>query len=190
MKNSDRAKAIFILLAFAWGLAGGVAAHAAGATLSLSPASGSYSVGKTFTVNVLLSSGGGTGVNAADGKISFDPSALSVQSASKNNSVFNLWVADPSFSNTDGTVSFSGGGTGAYSGDSGTVISITFKALKSGSTDVKFLSASALAADGQGTNVLSGTTGATYTIGAGSGSSSGQSSQSGQSSGSSAAVQP
>ena len=77
-------------------------AHAAGATLSLTPASGSYAAGGTFTVSVALDSGGGVGVNAADGTITFDSTMLAVQSISKDSSVFNLWTSDPSFSNAAG----------------------------------------------------------------------------------------
>ncbi|MGC9599428.1 MAG: cohesin domain-containing protein [Minisyncoccia bacterium] len=138
---------------------------AAGASLSFGPSSGSYAVGSTFTVNVLVDSGGGVGINAADGKISFDPSLLAVQSVSKDNSVFNLWVADPSYSNSDGTVNFSGGVTSAYAGNAGTIMSITFKAQAAGTAGLKFLSASSLAADGQGTNVLGGTGTASFAIG-------------------------
>src|SRR5579862_5886697 len=62
------------------------------AQLSLSPAGGAEAVGSTFTVSVMLNSGGGVGVNAADGELSFDPTTLSVQSVSKGNSIFNLWT--------------------------------------------------------------------------------------------------
>jgi hypothetical protein len=138
---------------------------AGGATLSISPASGAYAVGKTFTASVMLNSGGGVGVNAADGELDFDPTMLAVQSVSKDNSVFNLWTSNPSFSNSAGTVDYSGGSNNAYTGSSGDVIDITFKTLAVGSTSVKFSSASALAADGQGTNVLGSNSGASYTIG-------------------------
>lgn len=141
-------------------------AQAAGAAqISLSPASGSYAVGQTFTVSVMLDSGGGVGVNAADGELSFDPTMLSVQSVSKDNSVFNLWTSNPSFSNTAGTVDYSGGSNTAYAGSGGDIIDVTFKALAAGSASIKFNSATALAADGQGTNVLGGTSSGTYTLG-------------------------
>src|ERR1700691_5073872 len=78
------------------------AQSAGAASLFLSPASGSESVGSTFTVSVTLNSGGGVGVNAADGELSFDPTLLAVQSVSKDNSVFNLWTSNPTFSNTAG----------------------------------------------------------------------------------------
>jgi hypothetical protein len=141
------------------------AQSAGSAKVSISPASGSYAVGKTFVASVMLDSGGGVGVNAADGALSFDPSLLAVQSISKENSVFNLWTSNPSFSNTAGTVDYSGGSNDAYTGSSGDVVDVTFKVLAAGSASVKFSSASALAADGQGTNVLGGNTGATYTLG-------------------------
>jgi len=136
-----------------------------GAQIVLTPPSGSYAVGGTFTVSVMLDSGGGVGVNAADGQLSFDPTLLAVQSVSKGNSIFNLWTSNPSFSNTAGTVSYSGGSNDAYTGSSGDVIDVTFKAIAAGTAAVKFASASALAADGQGTSILGGTTGASYTIG-------------------------
>jgi hypothetical protein len=49
---------------------------AGGATVSVTPASGSYAKGQTFTVSVMVDSGGGVGVNAADGELSFDPTML------------------------------------------------------------------------------------------------------------------
>lgn len=154
-----------LILADLFGGAFAFAQTAGSAALSIAPATGSYAVGQTFTVSVNVNSGGGVGVNAADGKITFDPTALAAQSVSKDNSVFNLWVADPSFSNTDGSVSFSGGSNTAYTGAAGDVFDVTFKALKAGSTTLTFASADALAADGQGTNVLGSQNGATFTIG-------------------------
>jgi hypothetical protein len=153
------------IVSFAMSLGFSTARAAGSASVSFSPQSGSESVGKTFTVNVMVASGGGVGVNAADGEIGFDPTLLAVQSVSKENSVFDLWTANPSFSNTAGTVNYSGGSTSAYAGDSGMIISVTFKVLKAGSANLKFVSASVLAADGQGTNVLGGTGTGSFILG-------------------------
>ena len=148
------------------GTVGIASAQSAGsAKLTLSPAGGSHAVGETFTVSVMLDSGGGVGVNAADGELNFDPAMLAVKSISKDNSVFNLWTSNPSFSNTAGTINYSGGSNNTFTGSSGDVVDVTFKATAPGTATVKFTSATALAADGQGTNVLGGTTGASYTIG-------------------------
>ncbi|MDO8516254.1 MAG: cohesin domain-containing protein, partial [bacterium] len=158
--------AIFVIALITYAFAGSMLrkpASAAGASLLFSPPSGSFS-SASFVMKVVLNSGGGTGVNAADGNISFDPVMLSVQSVSKEGSIFNLWTSEPSFSNKDGTVTFSGGSNNAYTGSAGTIFTIIFKPLKSGSTTLKFSSGSALAADGQGTNVLSGLSTADITI--------------------------
>ena len=164
MKNAFKYGAI-AGAALMLGIGSCLIANAAGANLSVSPSTGSFSAGATITADVMLDSGGGVGVNAADGNITFDPTLLSVQSVSKGDSVFNLWVADPTFSNTDGSINFSGGSNNAYTGNSGNIITITFKALKAGSASLQFASATALAADGQGTNILNSATGATFTLG-------------------------
>lgn len=141
-----------------------VAAAAQAATLSLSPATGVYTVGQTFTARVLVNTAGQK-INAAEGTLSYKPSELTVLGVSKG-SVFNLWTAEPAFSNAAGTVTFSGGTPTGYTGSGGTVISVTFKVLTAGSPRVSFSSGSVLAADGRGTNVLSGMTGGSYTTSA------------------------
>lgn len=138
-------------------------ALASAATLSLSPATGSYAAGKQFTATVKLDPGTDT-VNAADGTVSFDPKVLSVVSVSKDGSVFSLWTDDPTFSNTDGTINFSGGSPKPIS-TAGTVISITFKAANQGTGKVSVTKGSVLAADGKGTDVYApGGTDGSYTV--------------------------
>ncbi len=128
--------------------------NAQSASLFFLPSSGSYSPGQTFTVYVKVNSGGSPGINAADGVIKFDPSKISVIGLSNQSSIFNLWTTQPTFSNSKGQITFSGGTPQAYSGNSGTIFSITFKALNSGTAKIYFESGSVLAADGKGTNVL------------------------------------
>lgn len=135
------------------------------AVLKLSPSTGVYSAGATFTVSVSLNTEGKP-VNAADGLLSFNPRELQVTSVSRGNSIFSLWTEEPSFSNTKGTVQFGGGSPTGYKGTTGSIISINFKALGAGTPKVNFTNGSALAADGMGTNVLSAMNGGTYTIAA------------------------
>jgi hypothetical protein len=137
---------------------------ATSATLSLFPNSGTFSVGKTFSVSVRVDSGGGVGINAAEALLSFDPAYLNVNSVAKSGSIFTLWPVEPTFSNTKGEISFAGGSPTAYTGSAGTIISITFVAKKEGTTEVKFKSGSVLAADGKGTNVLTSMGSATFTL--------------------------
>ncbi len=140
-----------------------ILSHAA--TLSVSPGTGVYKTGATFTVTVYVNTAG-VPVNAADGTLSFNPRELSVVSASRASSIFNLWTTEPTFSNAAGTVTFSGGVPTGYTGTAGNVLSVTFRSLTSGAARVSLTGASVLAADGRGTNVLTGMSGGTYTLSA------------------------
>jgi len=141
-----------------------LAPSAFAASLSLSPATGVYATGQTFTARVVVNTDGAS-INAADGTIKFSPNELSVVSVTKG-SIFNLWTAEPSFSNTAGTITFSGGTPTGYKGAAGTVLTITFRTKGSGTTRANFSSGSVLAADGMGTNVLTNMGGGSYTISA------------------------
>ncbi len=147
-------------LALVWLLFAG---SAQAASLSLSPGSGSYAPGATFTVRLSVNSQGQS-INAADGTIKFDPSQLTVVSATRSGSIFNLWVTEPTFSNIAGTVPFSGGLPSGYTGSGGNIMSVTFRAKGSGSTKVSISGGSVLANDGQGTNVLSSSGSASFTF--------------------------
>lgn len=134
------------------------------ATLSVSPATGVYTAGQTFSVKIVVNTSG-SAINAADGTLKFNPSEVSVVSVAKG-SIFGLWTADPAFSNTAGTITFSGGSPTGYTGAAGTVISATLRAKTAGSPKLSFSSGSVLAADGRGTNVLTKMNGGAYTISA------------------------
>jgi hypothetical protein len=108
----------------------------------------------------------GKPINAAEGTLTFNPSELQVLGISKAGSIFSLWTIEPTFSNTSGRVTFGGGSPQGYTGSAGTVMSITWKARTVGTPKVNYSSGSVLAADGLGTNVLSGMTGGTYTVSA------------------------
>jgi hypothetical protein len=138
-------------------------AHAA--NLNLSPATGNYAVGASFAVQVQVDSAG-TAINSAGGTVQFDPTLLSVTSMDQAGSIFSLWTSDPTFSNTDGTVQFSGGLPKSYAGSAGTIITIHFKALAAGAAKLSWGSdGQVYSADGQGANVLAQSNTASYTIG-------------------------
>lgn len=142
-------------------------AFASAASLELWPEQQSVKAGDLISVRVLVSSD--KAFNAIDGTISFSPGLLSVVSISKFNSVVSLWVQDPTYSNQDGTISFSGGiPNPGYVGSERRVVTIEFRAKKAGTAAVSFASASVLANDGSGTNILTDTKQATFTIGEGS----------------------
>jgi hypothetical protein len=136
---------------------------AAAASLSVSPSTGVYQTGAVFTATVMVNSAGQS-INAADATLSFNPSELSVVSVDRSSSIFSLWVTEPTFSNSAGTISFSGGLPSGYAGSNGTVVRVTFRVLGSGSSRVTFSNGSVLANDGRGTNVLTSMNGGSYTI--------------------------
>lgn len=140
------------------------ASYAYAATVIVSPASGTYTSGQSFTATIQVNPQGKS-INAVEAKLSFDNTKLSVVSVSKTGSAFSLWTTEPKFSNSAGTIDFGGGSPSPFSSIS-TIMTVTFRATAEGSADVKVVSASALAADGLGTDVYSGSTNATYTIGA------------------------
>lgn len=135
------------------------------ASLSFYPASGSYNVGSSFTVGVYVSSSDQS-INAASGVISFPTDMLEVSSISKNGSIFTIWADEPSYSNGAGTVSFEGlVPNPGFIGSSGKIITITFRVKSTGTPSLRFSSASTLANDGRGTNVIKGIGTAQFTLG-------------------------
>jgi hypothetical protein len=156
--------AFFLLASILFSVLSAGPAMAAGASLFISPATGKYTVGKSFTVNVMVNSGGGVGINSSEGVVKYDPALLAVTRVGKTSSIFNLWVTEPKFSNSSGEASFAGGSPTAYKGTAGTIFSITFSALKAGTAEVSVASGMVLAADGKGTNVASSLGKASYTL--------------------------
>ncbi|MFC1663759.1 cohesin domain-containing protein [Patescibacteria group bacterium] len=155
--------AVFAFSFLFFGLMLAEPATAASASLYLSPPSGTYIVDSTFPIKIKVNSGGDA-VNAAEGTLIFNPNELSVISLSKNESIFNLWTAEPTFSNSTGNIFFGGGTPSSFVGNSGTIVTITFKAKGQSSAQVGFSSGSILAADGKGTNVLVTMNGGVYTL--------------------------
>lgn len=155
---------LLIALALPAALPFPVCAQDSKATLFISPSSGTYGVGKTFTVNVSVNSGGGVGINAAEGTINFDSAKLTVTALSNAGSIFSLWTTDPTYSNADGRITFGGGAPGPYKGSAGKIFSVTFKTKAPGVAAATFSAGIVLAADGKGTNVFGGFGNASYTI--------------------------
>ena len=137
-------------------------AQTGGATMSISPDSGTYSVGKAFTVNIVVDSA--DGFNTGNATLNFDPNILAATGVSKGSSAFSLWAVEPAFDNAKGTVNFEGGNTAPLTGKK-TILSVSFKALKEGKAELSFSAGSVLAADGKGTDILGTKKSATFTIG-------------------------
>ncbi|MFN3301694.1 MAG: hypothetical protein ACK413_01525 [Patescibacteria group bacterium] len=134
------------------------------ATLYFSPSSGSYNVDQTFSVSIYVSSPD-QAINAVSGTVVFSNDKLEVTSLSKSGSIFSLWVQEPSFSNSSGIINFEGIVLNpGFTGSGGKIININFKAKAIGIASLNFSSASVLANDGFGTNILKGFSGANFSI--------------------------
>lgn len=151
-----------VVFAFALFILAPLSAHAA--SLNFSPPSGSYGVGSTFSVSVNVESVD-QAMNAASGVVSFPWDKLEIISISKQGSIFSLWPAEPSFSNSQGTVSFEGIVLNpGYTGANGKILTITFRARSTGQANLSFSSGSVLANDGTGANILNGLRVAVFTL--------------------------
>ncbi len=164
MEKTQKIKFI-ISLAFAAVVLVVLPTAASAATLYFSPSSGSHAVGTTLSVSVYVSSAD-QAMNAASGVISFPSDKLEVASLSKTGSIFTLWVQEPSFSNSAGTINFEGIVLNpGFTGSSGKAITIVFRTKAAGNTPLTFSSGSALANDGKGTNILASLGNAQFSLG-------------------------
>lgn len=135
------------------------------AALYFSPSSGSYAVGSSIVLNVYVSSAD-QAMNAASGVISFPRDKLEVISLSKTGSILSLWVQEPSFSNSAGTVNFEGIALNpGFTGASGKILTVNFRVKAGGAAALNFLSGSVLANDGQGNNILTSLGTAQFSLG-------------------------
>jgi len=134
------------------------------ATLFFSPASPTYIVGDSFQVSLFVSSAD-QAMNAAQATINFPTDKLEMISVSTKNSIFSLMVENPIFSNVNGSASFSGIVLNpGYSGKSGRLVTLNFRAKTLGQANLSVSQAQVLANDGLGTNILTSRGSGTVTI--------------------------
>lgn len=147
------AGAMFLLLGFF---------HAKAATLYINPGSGNFSVGSSFTVTVRTDTEG-QAVNTAEANISFSQDTLELVQVSASR-VFYLQA--PGSPSKGVNSAYFGGGlpTPGYTGNNGIVGSMVFRARQQGTASISITGGKVLLNDGSGTNALTSTRGATYTI--------------------------
>jgi len=130
-------------------------AYAENASLYLRPAQGVFVVGGTLDVGVYLNTGGNS-VNAVRVDLTFPPDKMQVVSPSIGKSLVSFWVVQPTFSNSNGTISFQGGvpAPGINTTD-GLISNITLRITNIGPAALSIGDSSqVLLADGKGTNIL------------------------------------
>ncbi len=125
----------------------------ASAGVYLNPSVTTASVDDSIAVSIRVSSD--ESINAISGDVLFPSDKLELTSLSKTNSIVDLWPANPTFSNKSGEVHFEGVVLNpGFIGEGGRVLTMNFKVKEEGDAQIHFSSASVLANDGQGTNVL------------------------------------
>ena len=128
---------------------------ASGASLYLSPNSGTFNIGSTFDVSIFINTGENN-INAVRADLKFDPKKIQIANPTIGNSFISIWAVPPSFSNVEGYMSFQGGvPSPGIKTSSGLISTITFRAVDPGETVIYLVDTSqTLLDDGKGTNIL------------------------------------
>ncbi len=155
---------IFITLFLTLSIFLGSALSADAATIQILPSASTYRMGDTVKVTVAVSSDTDS-INAASATVTFPTDILSLTSISKTGSIMTLWAQDPIYSNTAGTAKFEAVALNGFTGKNGTLITLSFKPKKTGKATIGISTATVLANNGEGTNVLTTKAGATISIG-------------------------
>lgn len=133
------------------------------AEFNTTPPQANLGLGQELSVGIKINSGDDP-INAAQAKLLFSPDILEVKSISKTGSIFNFWLQEPTFSNTDGTIEFIGGTPNGVSGASLHVLEISFAAKAIGFSQLAFVDSSITASDGSGRNIAGTSSGASFSV--------------------------
>jgi hypothetical protein len=129
-----------------------------------SPSAGSYSADSTFSIGIYADSAE-EAASAFSGLVYFPVEKLNVVSLSKAGSIISLWVREPAYSNTEGTISFEGLiPNPGFTGSGGKLLTVTFKALGEDAVDLTFLEGAILANDGRGSDITASLGAATFAL--------------------------
>ena len=147
--------ALVLLFCFAPG-------QAKASSLTVSPPSGTFTVGSTFDVTIFLNTEKES-INAVRIKLSFPPDKLQLVPDTAERSIITVYSSPPAFDNQKGIVDLQGGVPGGINVSNGQVIKLTFRVKAVGESVLRFLDESqVLANDGVGTDVLKDTQNGVY----------------------------
>lgn len=134
------------------------------AILQTKPSQAEVSVGNILNIQITVDTLGKT-INNAESLVQFPKDLLEVVSIDKRSSIFSLWVEEPSFSNSTGQITFNGGVPNpGFTGSNGNIVSIIFRAKKTGTASIIFSSSAVRENDGLGTDILSGRFGSQISV--------------------------
>ncbi|MEK9173566.1 MAG: cohesin domain-containing protein, partial [Patescibacteria group bacterium] len=135
------------------------------ASVFVGPASGTFTVGSTFTVSVYVNTGG-QAINAIEANLAFPPDKLQVVAPSAGKSLVQIWVNQPTYSNDSGILKFQGTiPSPGINTESGLISTVTFRVKSTGTATVRVMDTSrVLLNDGKGTDILGQTTSGIYSL--------------------------
>ncbi|MEY4731650.1 MAG: hypothetical protein RL681_596 [Candidatus Parcubacteria bacterium] len=133
------------------------------ASLYVGPASGTFTVGSTFTVSLYVNTSGNN-VNALDAQLEYPADKLQVVSPTAGKSIINIWVSQPSYDNHAGKIRFQGAiPTPGINTSAGLISQVAFRVTSIGTAILRFTDGSrVLLNDGHGTDILGQTTSGVY----------------------------
>jgi len=123
-------------------------AHAATVRLV---ASGTAVSGQPFNVGVMLDTQGDD-ANTVQATIDYPANIVSLQSVNDGGSIIDFWITPPAAASS-GEVAFAGIVPGGFTGSSGTLISLVFNPLASGTAAFNVATATVLRNDGLGSSI-------------------------------------
>ena len=158
-------KLLFIVLILVVSFLVAPSAKAVGASLYLSPQTGTFFVGSTFDVSIFVNTEENS-INAVQADLKFPPDLLQVTSPTTGSSFISIWADQPFYSNKEGIIRFKGGvPSPGINTSSGLISTVSFRAKHHGTAEIFFLESSkVLLSDGKGTNILKTSPGGKYTL--------------------------
>jgi hypothetical protein len=121
-------------------------------SISLKSAKTSYEVGEGFPVSLSIDTGGKS-INTISGTIRVGADAFQIFDLRYGNSIITLWVEKPAINASEGTITFTGGVPGGFTGTGGPLLNFAEKAKKMGSATIALEQVSVLLNDGLGTEL-------------------------------------
>jgi hypothetical protein len=139
-------------------------ALAHGARLFFSPSSGTFTIGSTFDIALLLDTEEEM-INAFKIRLQFPPDKLQLISPSTGKSIVRVWTGPPQFNNRTGEVELQGGIPNGINVSQGLISQLSFRVKQVGTAVVKIGDESlVLLHDGKGTDVLEQTEHGVYAL--------------------------
>lgn len=149
-----------ILLLIVYSLLSTTPAQAGTAVLFLSPSSGSYTVGQTFSVRANVSSGGEY-INAVAAYLSYPADKLEATGVDTGGSTLSIWAEKTA---GGGAVRLSGGlPTPGFNGE-GLVAEVSFRVKETGLASLQFTADSAVVRDSDNQDILADKFGAEFSL--------------------------